>query len=176
MIKDVTNPLNIIPETMRSLMLSLILFTVFFLPACELADVNKANVVPIDEKKMLDLVNKLRAEGCMCGSTYMPPVDKLEWDDEIERAAIAHSVDMNENGYFSHTSLDGSSFSDRISGTAYEGSPGGENIAVGYTSEEAVFNGWKNSEGHCKNMMNGSFTDIAVGRSGDYWTMDFGRK
>ncbi len=68
------------------------------------------------------------------------------------------------------------SFADRIRGTAYEGSPGGENIASGYANEEEVFNAWKNSEGHCKNMMNAKFTDIAVGRSENYWTMNFGIK
>ena len=149
---------------------------VLIFQSCELADVNKADVVPIDKKLMLKLVNDLRSKGCNCGNTYMPPVGKLEWNDEIERAATSHSVDMNENNYFSHTSLDGSTFADRISGTAYEGSPGGENIAFGYTTEENVFNGWKNSEGHCKNMMNANFTDIAVGRSGNYWTMNFGQK
>ena len=153
-----------------------LLIVLFTFQACELADVNKADVIPVDKKKMLQLVNNLRKKGCNCGSTYMPPVDELQWDDELERAATSHSIDMNENNYFSHTSLDGSTFADRIRGTAYEGSPGGENIAAGYTTEEAVFNGWKNSEGHCKNMMNAGFTDIAVGRSGNYWTMNFGRK
>ncbi len=159
---------------MRSILFIFIL--IFSFQACELADVNKADVVQIDKKKLLDLVNDLRKKGCDCGSTYMPPVDKLEWNDELERAATAHSIDMNENDYFSHTSLDGSSFADRIRGTAYEGSPGGENIASGYANEEEVFNAWKNSEGHCKNMMNAKFTDIAVGRSGNYWTMNFGIK
>jgi uncharacterized protein YkwD len=153
-----------------------ILIIILSFQACEIADVNKANVVDIDKKKLLDLVNDLRKKGCNCGNTYMPSVDKLNWDNELERAAIAHCVDMNENDYFSHTSLDGSSFADRINGTAYEGSPGGENIAYGYSNEEKVFEAWKNSEGHCKNMMNGSFTDIAVGRSGSYWTMNFGIK
>lgn len=159
---------------MRSILFIFIL--IFSFQSCELANVNKAELKNIDKKKLLDLVNDLRKKGCNCGSTYMPPVDKLEWDNELERAATAHSIDMNENDYFSHTGLDGSSFADRIRGTAYEGSPGGENIALGYSNEEQVFNAWKKSEGHCKNMMNGKFTDIAVGRSGSYWTMNFGIK
>ncbi len=156
--------------------ISFIFLLIFTLQACELADVNKADVVSIDKQKLLKMVNDLRKKGCNCGADYMPRVDALEWDDELERAATAHSIDMNENSYFSHTSLDGSSFADRINGTAYEGHAGGENIAVGYITEEEVFNGWKNSEGHCKNMMNANFTDIAVGRSGNYWTMNFGIK
>ncbi len=130
----------------------------------------------ISLQKIFELVNDLRAEGCNCGGTVMPPVEKLEWDYELEEAALAHSTDMNTNNYFDHTSQDGSTFVDRVNRTDYTGSPGGENIASDYTSEEAVFNGWRNSKGHCKNMMNGSFTDIGVGRSGNYWTMVLGRK
>ena len=154
----------------------IIFLTLLFITSCELdhKDVSKAEI--IDKEILLDLVNDLRAKGCDCGGTIMPATTKLEWDYQLERAAIAHSIDMNVQGYFSHTSLDGATYADRINGTDYEGSPRGENIAAGYGNEEAVFNGWKNSPGHCKNMMNSGHTDIAVGRSGSYWTMNFGKK
>lgn len=153
----------------------LFLFLVLLLQSCELEHKDDSMAEIISKQKMLDLVNDLRTSGCDCGGTIMPPVGKLEWNYELERAALAHSIDMNVQNYFSHTSLDGSTFSDRIKGTDYDGSPGGENIASGYANEEAVFNGWRNSPGHCRNMMNGSFKDIAVGRSGRYWTMVLGR-
>ena len=152
-----------------------LLFAISF-SACELSYTDVSKAERIDKEKLLKMVNDLRAKGCDCGGTIMPPVKKIEWDYELERAAIAHSIDMNVQGYFSHTSLDGSSFADRINGTNYEGRPTGENIAVGYNTEEAVFNGWKNSPGHCQNMMNAGHTDISVGRSGNYWTMNFGKK
>jgi uncharacterized protein YkwD len=155
---------------------SLFIMVLSLLFSCELEHKDNSMAEIISKKKLLDMVNKLRSEGCNCGATAMPPVGKLDWDYQIERAAIAHSIDMYVQGYFSHTSLDGSSFSDRINGTDYEGTPTGENIALGYPDEEAVFNGWLNSPGHCMNMMNAGHTDIAVGRSGNYWTMDFGRK
>jgi uncharacterized protein YkwD len=37
-------------------------------------------------------------------------------------------------------------------------------------------NAWLGSEGHCKNIMNGGFKDMGVGRDGDYWTQEFGSK
>ncbi len=159
---------------MRNLIISLLL--ILSISGCELAhkDISKAEI--IDKNKLLDMVNELRESGCDCGGTYMPPTKKIEWDYQLERAAIAHSIDMSVQSYFSHTSLDGSTYTDRINGTEYSGSPAGENIAVGYGSEESVFNGWRNSPGHCQNMMNSGHTDIAVGRSGNYWTMNFGRK
>ncbi len=154
----------------------IIILLVFGLFGCELdhKDISKAEM--IDKDKLLDMVNDLRASGCDCGGTYMPATTNLEWDYQLERAAIAHSIDMNVQGFFSHTSLDGSTYADRINGTDYEGSPRGENIAMGYGNEEAVFNGWRNSPGHCRNMMSSGHTNIAVGRSGSYWTMNFGKK
>lgn len=54
----------------------------------------------------------------------------------------------------------------------------GENIAYGYSTPEAVVTAWMNSEGHRRNILNGSFTHIGVGcyRSGGllYWTQLFG--
>lgn len=155
----------------------LLLISIFIIiPACELSIGDDSMAEIISEKKLLDMVNELRSQGCDCGTTSMPPVKELSWDYQLERAAISHSIDMKEQNYFSHVSIDGASFADRINGTDYKGSPGGENIAAGYGSEEQVFNGWRNSPGHCQNMMNGGFTDIAVGRSGNYWTMVFGRQ
>lgn len=151
--------------------LSLFLFAV---SSCELNREDESLADIIDERALLKMVNDLRNEGCQCGDTYMEATDDLKWDDELERAAKAHSIDMNAQNYFSHTSLNGDSFADRINGTDYEGSPRGENIAAGYQNEEAVFNGWRNSPGHCRNMMNSGHTNIAVARSGSYWTMVFG--
>ena len=158
----------------RNIITSILL--ILSISSCELSKTDDSMAEIISQKKLLDMVNDLRSKGCDCGGTIMPAVNKLEWDYQLERAATSHSIDMNVQGYFSHVSLDGASFSDRINGTEYEGNPGGENIASGYTSEDAVFNGWRNSPGHCINMMNVGFTDIAVGRSGNYWTMVFGRK
>lgn len=160
---------------MKKFVLGIILLAMF-LASCELDHKDNSMAEIISKQKMLDLVNDLRAEGCDCGETYMPPVGKLEWDYELERAATAHSIDMNVNNYFDHVSLDGSTFANRINGTDYSGSPQGENIAAGYQNEQAVFDGWKSSAGHCRNMMGSGHTDIAVGRSGNYWTMVFGRK
>ena len=154
----------------------LFIVLIFILSNCELERRDNSMAEIISKKKMLDLVNQLRKNGCDCGGTYMPPVGKLEWDYQLERAALAHSIDMNVQHYFSHVSPDGATFSNRINGTDYTGSPIGENIAMGYPDEESVFNGWRNSPGHCMNMMNGSATDIAVGRSGTYWTMELGKK
>ena len=53
----------------------------------------------------------------------------------------------------------------------------GENIAMGYPTPEAVMNGWMNSDGHRKNILNGDFTKIGIGvcssRGAMYWVQLF---
>jgi uncharacterized protein YkwD len=83
---------------------------------------------------------------------------------------------MNKNNYFSHTGLDGSSPGDRITRVGYNWRAYGENIAKGYTSEQAVMNGWLQSEGHCKNIMSSNVKEMGVGRDGNYWTQVFAAK
>jgi uncharacterized protein YkwD len=85
------------------------------------------------------------------------------------------------NDYFSHTGLDGSSFSDRARRQGYNISYGGENIAAGYSTPEKVVQGWMNSSGHRDNILGEHYTDIGVGYAysknssyGIYWTAVFG--
>lgn len=158
---------------MRNSFLLILIFS--FLLSCE-KEVDEAEPQAFDKQLIIDLVNDYRTEGCQCGDTEMPPAEPLRWDDELAKAAQAHSDDMQNESFFSHTGSDGSSFSDRIKRTNYEGSPGGENIASGHTSEQAVIEAWIKSEGHCRNIMNPDFTAFGLGRSENYWTQVFGRE
>ncbi len=85
------------------------------------------------------------------------------------------------NSFFSHTSLDGRTFTQRIQNAGYLGSPLGEDIAGGYLTPQAVFDSWMASPGHCANIMSGSFQSVGIGYFflasppfGQYWTADFG--
>ena len=133
-------------------------------------------VYNVSKATLLQLVNNVRTTGCTCGTTVMPAVATVVWNDKLGKAGYDHSVDMETNNYFSHTGLDGSNPGQRITAAGYVWQSYGENIASGYTSEQAVMNGWLNSEGHCKNIMNADFKDMGVGRDGNYWTQDFGSK
>lgn len=134
------------------------------------------NATGVDEAKLLQLVNTLRQEGCTCGNTVMSKVPPLTWNNLLAKAAYDHSKDMSQNNYFSHTSKDGRNPAQRITDVGYIWISYGENIAQGYTAEDAVIDSWKKSEGHCKNMMSSSFTEMGVGRSGNYWTQVLGRR
>lgn len=125
--------------------------------------------------KLFQLVNDLRMQGCSCGSTVMPPVAALNWHSDLDLAAFRHATDMQNNDFFDHTGSDGSDIAERVSDTGYSWQAVGENIAWGYRDIESVFEGWKNSPGHCRNMMNAAFQDMGSARVGDYWVQAFGR-
>jgi len=128
-----------------------------------------------DKEKLLRLVNEVRATGCNCGNDYYPPVNAVVWNEQLEEAAQKHSTDMKKHKDLNHEGSDGSSAGDRINATGYSWNTYGENIAVGYPTEEKVIQGWLQSIGHCKNIMNGNFTQMGVATSGAYWTQVFAR-
>ncbi len=110
-----------------------------------------------DQSVILSEINRYRLEGAPCSSGGKLPIS---WDSALEKAALYHSVDMAINNHFSHTGTDGSHFSTRIRDAGFLGFPRGENIAMGYTTPESVVNGWINSPGHCRNIMEPTITHI----------------
>ncbi|MGE5836219.1 MAG: CAP domain-containing protein [Acidobacteriota bacterium] len=134
------------------------------------------------EDQVFALINQRRAAGATCGGTPYPPVPALAMNSSLRTAARLHSQDMAANNYFSHTSLDGTTFDQRIRNAGYAGSfPWGENIAAGPSTAEAVVDGWMASPGHCANIMSPSFRATGIGYGfgasaayRHYWTQTFG--
>lgn len=131
--------------------------------------------------EFLAAINQARSVNQVCGSTPYGPAPPVSWSDNLAMAAYLHSEDMALNNFFSHTGSDGSSVGQRISRQGYPWSTYGENIAVAYPTVSSVIQGWLESEGHCRNMMNPAFTEIGAGYAigpfgGDpdarYWTFD----
>ena len=134
------------------------------------------------EAEVLQRVNALRAAGAVCGATPYAATGPLAWNAALLLAAKGHSADMAQKNYFSHTSQDGRNAGQRVTAAGYTWSSYGENIAAGQASVEQVMSGWANSPGHCQNLMNPSFKDVAVAcvrnDAADYrlyWTMNLGR-
>ena len=118
------------------------------------------------EKEVVRLVNEIRVQNGLKELTY---------DRELSRVARYKSQDMKDNQYFSHTSpVYGSPFQ-MIQNFGITYRSAGENIAKGYSTPQAVVNGWMNSSGHRANILNASFTHIGVGyvAGGNYWTQMF---
>src|SRR3982751_4087598 len=130
----------------------------------------------VNKTLLLDLVNAVRKSGCQCGDTYYGPAPAVTWNNQLENAAIGHAKDMYQNKYFSHTAADGSNAGVRIERAGYYWSDYGENIASGYKNEQEVIGGWLSSPGHCKNIMNKTYKEMGVGRTGNVWAQEFAAK
>lgn len=137
---------------------------------------NPETVYNVKRKVMLDLLNEARGRGCPCGSTMMPPVPPLEWNDTLARAAYLHSVDLKSKNILSHTGSDGSSVGERVSRQGFAWSALGENIASGDPSDSSVVAGWLKSEPHCRNIMNPSFRLVGAGMEQKVWTQVFAKR
>lgn len=135
-------------------------------------------------QSMLDDINEARGQEQVCGGTAYPSAPPLQWSGSLADVAKQHSMDMAQNGYFSHTSLDGTSMGSRVF-PYWNGSRVGENIAAssGDKSDSAVVDLWLNSAGHCALLMDPDFSHVGAGKGHDpdngyiykyFWTMDLG--
>lgn len=86
------------------------------------------------------------------------------------------------DGGLGHTGSDGSNVAKRAEAAGYRWSAVGENIAAGRTTATATLAQWMASPGHCGNIMNPAFADVAVAGLhrpgtpyGHYWVMVLGR-
>ena len=106
----------------------------------------------------------------------------LTLNSQLGAAAQNHAVDMAQNGYFSHTGLNGSTPATRVTATGYKYNYVGENIAAGYATPAETIAQWMNSEGHRANILNANYTEIGFGHAyqassdyGHYWVQVFGK-
>ena len=139
---------------------------------CELNDQQQA---------MLSQVNEARSQARQCGDQQLEAAEPLTWSCKLEAAAESHSKDMAENDYFSHTGPEGAGIEQRVGNQDYLWQAVGENIAAGHTSVSAVVEGWLDSPGHCRNLMNDAFTEMGMAKAEDpesrystYWTQTLG--
>jgi hypothetical protein len=115
----------------------------------------------------------------------------INWD--LSEAADWFVNDMTAKNYFptagycsrfglpAHCDSYGGMPQHRISAFGYGPAIIGENAAAGFSSAQAVFNGWKASSGHNTNMLRTTWKAIGIARAcksgttyGCYWVTDFG--
>jgi len=137
------------------------------------ADSSADTSLDAEEQAFITLLNQYRAQNGLAPMLIDPGLQQAaEWMDN----------DMGVNHYFSHTDSLGQSPWTRMCNFGYCYSTWkGENIAAGYTTGAAVFEGWRTSPGHNANMLNVNFRVMGLARLyvpgsvyGYYWTNDFG--
>ena len=157
------------------------------------------SIPPISEQQkqeFLDAVNKARAQQQDCGEYGIKDaVGALTWSDKLYKAAYTYNYDMIHGNAWHHVGSNtdsdivakvqhlgrGSYMRDRIEYYNYDFYYIGENIAKGYQTLDDVIQGWLDSDGHCKNMMDPHFTELGMSlmladdKYRKYWTQDFGQ-
>jgi len=127
-----------------------------------------------DEHHLLDLVNGVRATGATCGGVAFPAVPALTWNDALFNAAYNHSQDQLARNYYEHLTPEGVTPSERAFLAGYRPLIGAaENLfkmAFGNgnpasASADEAFKGWMNSDGHCRNIMDGTLKDFGAASS-----------
>ena len=95
---------------------------------------------------------------------------RLAANPRLSKAARGHAVDMARRNYFSHSSLSGATFLDRIRRSGYlrraRSWSAGENIAWGsgpLGTPRAIVRAWMRSPGHRANILNRRFRHIGLG-------------
>jgi uncharacterized protein YkwD len=166
-----TNAPSAEPSTTPSVVVSTTVPAESSAPPAPVASTSSTVAQGSPEQQMVVLINQRRAEAG-CGA--------VRSDERLAQASEAHSADMAAQGYFSHTSLDGSSPWDRARRAGYDW-PSAENIAAGNATAEASMNQLMNSPGHRANILNCAHKAVGVGRATGgpyryYWTQLFGSR
>lgn len=145
------------------------------------ADVACDADVALFNATMLELINESRSEARQCGVNLRDAVSTVTWNALLAEAAVNHANDMVANNFFSHDGSDGLNVSKRADAVGYSWRAIGENIAAGQLDQAEVHQGWLDSEGHCFNIMNKSFTEVGAAcvndsatDYGNYWVVVFG--
>ena len=127
-----------------------------------------ADTVAAYEQEVFDLVNQIREENGL---------EPFVYNETLAGTARAHSQDMIDRNFFSHTNPDGEDPFDRMRDNGLSFSMAAENIAAGQRTPEEVVESWMNSEGHRANILGGCEelgVGLALGGSyGYYWTQCF---
>ncbi len=116
------------------------------------------------EQQVAELVNRERA-------AY--GLSPLTLSAQLSSGARLKSQDMRDNGYFDHTSPTYGTPFEMMAQLGITYATAGENIAMGYSTAEAVVEAWMNSAGHRANILSENYTQIGVGYVDGYWTQWF---
>ena len=98
----------------------------------------------LDPVKALEEINGYRREKGLKAVTL---------DPKLTLAAKAHSRDLAKHDRISHYGSDGSSPWDRVKRTGYSARLAAENVGTGQASFDEVMQGWRESDGHNKNLL-----------------------
>lgn len=132
------------------------------------------------QAEILQKINAARAIGRSCGAEgFFAAAGPLTWNNLLFDTAEIHGIDMHANDFFSHTGSNGLLVDDRGTNAGYVWAAIGENLAKGQQTLDEAVQGWIDSDGHCKNLMDPLYDEMGlhvVGTGSDiYWTKVMGK-
>ena len=94
---------------------------------------------------------------------------------DLQMVANQRAKELTALTQLAHIRPDGSSWVTVLSDYSLRYNYAAENIAMGYSTPEAVVAAWMNSEGHRANILSANYTTLGVGyvEDGGYWTQWF---
>lgn len=87
----------------------------------------------------------------------------LSIDKQLATAAQIKANDMVQKDYWAHVTPSGQQPWEFIMDSGYQYQTAGENLAYGFTSAEAVLNGWMKSDEHRTNLLDSGYTQVGFG-------------
>jgi uncharacterized protein YkwD len=99
-------------------------------------------------------LNQLRAEN---------RAPRLRSSRSLDRVAQDYADKMLRESFYDHTAPDGSTVLERVRSTGYTFTSVGENIALGQFEPSEVIEGWADSPGHRRNMLDRDFREVGHG-------------
>lgn len=154
-----------------------------------------AAAMPTFEDLVMERVNEERWD-----NGQLPPLAR---EGLLDQSTELHSQNMAVRNFFAHCDPDElTSPWDRMVAAGYDWDAAGENISAGYSTPDAVMDGWMSSAGHRANILSNAFRELGIGHvhatsdlggvrldgNGDcvsegssgpffhYWTQNFGRR
>ena len=86
----------------------------------------------------------------------------LEYCEKATDCVRNHCNDMSARNYFSHNTPEGITSSQRMRKSGIEYTSCGENLAAGYLDAFGLADGWYNSSGHRKNILDSQYRRVGV--------------
>ncbi len=107
----------------------------------------------ISPEKLSELLNQERTARNL---------DSLNWDSKLESACKSKADHMIDHNYFEHYAPDGTSPWFFINNANYLYKFAGENLAIDFTTSEAINDAWMASPTHRENILDPKYKDFAI--------------
>lgn len=138
---------------------------------------------PADLEASLAKINALRLRPQLCGGRSVPAAAPLRWDARLAASAQRFAEELRRRDLLSHEGQDLPRLRDRLRAAGYPFRAGGENLAAGAETVDDALEQWRESAGHCENLMQPNFRDVGLAcviaapdaQYMSYWVLHLGR-